>query len=111
MNIFASEPVEASELNSFLEDIFSKFDRGKVADDEFDFAEIWEADEDFREEVKMIAREIIEESISKNSIRQEQNMYFREALVEYFEYRVLYLEFFEIKSDEDQKAVCSFLWE
>ena len=41
MNKSASEPVEVSELNSFLEEIFSKFDKEEVAKDEYIFSKVW----------------------------------------------------------------------
>ena len=90
MNIFASEPVEASELNSFLDEIFSKFDKGGVARDEYAFSRAWREEDCFRETVEDIAIEIVEENESGNSTRREQNIFFRKALVEYFEYRVLF---------------------
>ena len=110
MNIFASEPVEASELNSFLEDIFSKFDKGEVARDEYAFSKVWGEEDCFRETVEDIAIEIVEENESGNSTRREQNIFFRKALVEYFEYRVLFMEFLRINSEEDRKDTARFIW-
>ena len=110
MNIFASEPVEASELNSFLDEIFSKFDKGEVAKDEYAFSKVWGEEDCFRETVEDIAIEIVEENESGNSTRREQNIFFRKALVEYFEYRVLFMEFLRINSEEDRKDTARYIW-
>jgi len=110
MNISASEPVEASELNSFLDKIFSKFDKGEVAKDEYAFSKVWGEEDCFRETVEDIAIEIVEENESGNSTRREQNIFFRKALVEYFEYRVLFMEFLRINSEEDRKDTARFIW-
>ena len=110
MNIFASEPVEASELNSFLDEIFSKFDMGEVAKDEYAFSKVWREVDCFRETVEDIAIEIVEENESGNSTRREQNIFFRKALVEYFEYRVLFMEFLRINAEEDRKDTDRYIW-
>jgi hypothetical protein len=110
MNKPALELVEVSELNSFLEDIFSRFDRGDTAKDEYVFSGVWIEDENFRETVEDFAVQIIEESESVNSTRQEQNIFFRKALVEYFEYRVLILELLKINSKEDREDAGRYIW-
>jgi hypothetical protein len=110
MNKSYSEPVEVSELNSFLEEIFSKFDTGDVAKDEYAFSGVWIEDDNFRELVEEFATQIIEESEDGNSTRQEQNTYFRRALVEYFEYRVLIMELLKINSKEDREDAARYIW-
>ena len=55
MNKPALELVEVSELNSFLEDIFSRFDRGDTAKDEYIFSGVWIEDENFHETVEDFA--------------------------------------------------------
>ena len=110
MNKSASEPVEVSELNSFLEEIFSKFDNEDVAKDEYVFSKIWVEDCNFREAVEDFAIEIVEENETGNSTRQEQNTYFRKALVEYFEYRVLIMELLKINSNEDREDAARYIW-
>jgi len=110
MNKPALELVEVSELNSFLEDIFSRFDRGDTAKDEYIFSGVWIEDEDFRETVEEFAVQIIEESESANSTRQEQNIFFRRALVEYFEHRILILELLKINSKEDREDAGRYIW-
>jgi hypothetical protein len=111
MNKSASEPVEVSELNSFLEEIFSKFDNGEVAKDEYVFSGVWIEDYNFRETVEEFAIQIIGENESGNSTRKEQNTFFRKALVEYFEYRVLIMELLKINSKEDREAAARYIWE
>ena len=49
MNKPALELVEVSELNSFLEDILSSFDKGDIAKDEYIFSRVWTEDDNFRE--------------------------------------------------------------
>jgi hypothetical protein len=110
MNKSASEPIEASELNSFLEEIFSKFDKGEVAKDEYVFSGVWIEDYSFRETVEEFATQIIEESESGNSTRREQNIFFRRALVEYFEHRVLIMELLKIGSKEDREDAARHIW-
>jgi hypothetical protein len=110
MNKSALEPVEVSELNSFLDEIFSKFDRGEVARDEYAFSGAWREGDGFRETVEDIAIEFVEESESRNPTRQEQNTFFRKALVEYFEYRVLFMELLRINSEEDRKDAARYIW-
>ena len=110
MNKPALELVEVSELNSFLEDIFSRFDRGDTAKDEYIFSGVWIEDENFHETVEDFAVQIIEESESVNSTRQEQNIFFRKALVEYFEYRILILELLKINSKEDREDAGRYIW-
>jgi hypothetical protein len=110
MNKSASEPVEVSELNSFLEEIFSKFDKEDVAKDEYVFSKVWVEDYNFRETVEEFATQIIEESEDGNSTRQEQNTFFRKALVEYFEYRVLIMELLKINSKEDREDAARYIW-
>ncbi len=111
MNSSAPEPVEVSELNSFLEDIFRKFNKGEVARDEYAFSEAWREDDNFRETVEDIAIDIVEENKSGHFTRQEQNTFFRKALVEYFEYRVLFMELLRIHSEEDRKDAGRYIWE
>jgi hypothetical protein len=110
MNKPALELVEISELISFLENIFSRFDKGKIATDEYVFSGVWMEDENFRETVEDFAVQIIEESESLNSTRQEQNIFFRKALVEYFEYRVLILELLKINSKENREDAARYIW-
>jgi hypothetical protein len=110
MNKSASEPVEASELNSFLEGIFSRFDKGDIAKDEFVFSGVWREDNNFREIVEEFATQIIEDNEDGNSTRQEQNTFFRKALVEYFEYRVLIMELLKINSKEDRENAARYIW-
>ena len=110
MNKPALELVEVSELISFLENIFSRFDRGEIATDEYVFSGVWMEDENFRETVEDFAVQIIEESESLNSTRQEQNIFFRKALVEYFEYRVLILELLKINSKENREDAARYIW-
>ena len=110
MNKSASEPVEVSELNSFLEEIFSKFDKEEVAKDEYIFSKVWAEDDNFREIVEEFATQMIEENESGNSTRREQNIFFRRALVEYFEYGVLILELLKINSKEDQEDAARHIW-
>ena len=110
MNKSALEPVEISELHSFLDEIFSKFYKGEVASDQYAFSGVWREDDSFRETVEDIAVEIVEESEGGNFTRQEQNTFFRKALVEYFEYRVLFMELLRINSEEDQKDAVRYIW-
>jgi hypothetical protein len=110
MNKSSPEPVEFSELNSFLEEIFSKFDKGGVARDEFVFSEVWREDANFRETVEDFVGEIFEEIESRNSTRHEQNTFFRKALIGYFEYRVLFMELLKINSKEDRKEAGRHIW-
>jgi hypothetical protein len=110
MNKPALELVEVSELNSFLEDIFSKFDRGEIARDEYAFSEAWEGDLSFRETVKDTVAEIIEDNERGSSTRQEQNIFFRRVLVRYFEYRILFMELLKINSEEDRENAGRYIW-
>ncbi len=110
MNKSALEPVEISKLNSFLDEIFRKFDRGETAIDEYVFSGAWRKDDNFRETVEDFAIEIVEESGGGNFTRPEQNTFFRKALVEYFEYRVLFMELLRINSEEDQKDAIRYIW-
>ncbi len=110
MNKSASEPIKASELNSFLEEIFNKFDNEEMGRDEYVFLTAWREDNHFRETVEGIAIDIVEENESENSTRQEQNTFFRKYLVLYFEYRVLFLELLRINSEEDRKDASIYIW-
>ena len=110
MNKSASEPIKASELNSFLEEIFNKFDNVGMGRDEYVFLTAWREDNHFRETVEGIAIDIVEENEGENSTRQEQNTFFRKYLVLYFEYRVLFLELLRINSEEDRKDTARYIW-
>ena len=110
MNKSALEPVEVLELNSFLEDILSRFDKGGIAKDEYVFSGVWAEDHNFRETVEELANQVIEENECENATRQEQNIFFRRALVEYFEYRILIMELLKINSTEDREDAAKYIW-
>ena len=75
MNKSALEPVEILELNSFMEDILSRFDKGDIAKDEYAFSGVWAKDHNFRETVEELAPQIIKENECGNATRQEQNIF------------------------------------